>query len=197
MGKVKKHYFKNCETCGKEIKVWNWQLKRKWGRYCSKKCAGKRHRGETERHRRGTEKRYCKVCKAEFWVQQARIKKRQGIYCSKSCRAKDLTPEQEGIRNWNWKGGKWFDKTNGYVFVWTPEKVKIGKKEPRIRHRYLPEHRLVMEKYLERKLNPWEFIHHKNGIKNDNRLENLELMTKRVHQGKVLCPYCNKEFLIR
>lgn len=68
----------------------------------------------------------------------------------------------------NWKGGL-YEVTNGYVYRY------VDNHPFKNSGNYVPEHRIVMEKYLGRYLKPEEMVHHINGIKNDNRLENLKL----------------------
>lgn len=97
----------------------------------------------------------------------------------------------KGIVTWNrkgeasssWTGGRWKDK-NGYIMVNNGSGYEL-------------EHRFIMAKHLGRGLFPWEYVHHLNAIKDDNRIENLQVVTKKIHKGTVTCPHCNQEFAIR
>lgn len=74
----------------------------------------------------------------------------------------------------NWQGGKRRLGTEGvYVGIYMPEHPYAAKDG------YIMEHRLVLEKSLGRYLTSEEIVHHKNGDKKDNRLENLELVSDR------------------
>lgn len=70
-------------------------------------------------------------------------------------------------------------KANGYIMIYAPNhpRVKRNKKK------YLGEHILIMEQYLGRYLEPCEVVHHVNGVKDDNRIENLKVMTVTEHKS--------------
>jgi hypothetical protein len=72
---------------------------------------------------------------------------------------------------------KWIGR-DGYVLVPAPE----GHPKPRADGSIL-QHRLVMEQAIGRYLQEWEIVHHKNGNRQDNRIENLELMDGRSRHG--------------
>ena len=61
--------------------------------------------------------------------------------------------------------------------------------------RELAEHRVVMERHLGRPLKKNETIHHLNGIRHDNRLENLEL--RASHHGKGQRPADLVDWIVR
>lgn len=76
-----------------------------------------------------------------------------------------------------WRGGRQV-APGGYIYEWSPSHPRA------IKSGYVLEHVLVLEEYLGRYLLPHETVHHKNGVRNDNRLDNLELWSKSHPAGQ-------------
>ena len=95
-------------------------------------------------------------------------------YCGGHARqlrdGEDLRP----LRKITKHSGEWHTNINGYVQRWSPGR------DGRIEF----EHRRVMEGHIGRSLLGSETVHHVNGVRNDNRVENLELWSSAQPYGQ-------------
>lgn len=99
----------------------------------------------------------------------------------------------------NWKGGRKRDG-HGYIMTYLPNNdffAAMGVKHITSRGVYVREHRLVIARNLGRCLHSWEIVHHKNGIRDDNRLENLQLVSDMGHKQITLLENCIKRLEAR
>ena len=128
------------------------QIGRK-GKYCSRAC----HTVAQNT----IEERPCLNCGTPF---RPRSHGTPGKYCSYRCRNQHRT----GPLAPNWRGGE-IDGATGYARTYIPG---VG---------MVYNHRIVMALHLGRLLGRDEIVHHRNGDRLDNRIENLELLTRADH----------------
>lgn len=96
-----------------------------------------------------------------------------------------LATQGQRLREKNpmWKGGR-FKNKQGYIHILIDGIYRL-------------EHRYFVQKLLGRDLEDYEHIHHLNGIKDDNRMENLKVVINKEHYGEIKCPKCQYDFLIK
>jgi len=109
-----------------------------------------------EYHKAKKEVRQCLYCLKEFEV-FTRNKKQ---FCSLKCRYEKAKKNGSRYLGVN---GYWYIKDNG---------------------KYYLEHRFLLEKHLKRRLEKNEYCHHINGVKTDNRMENLRLFNGNSSHSK-------------
>ena len=87
-------------------------------------------------------------------------------------------PIRSKNRNFGTNPTDWFRDKNGYVARYVPDATKSW------RYRTEMQHRVIMEQHLGRRLVKGENVHHKNGVRHDNRTENLELWSTAQPAGQ-------------
>ena len=103
---------------------------------------------------------------------------------------------RRGPASHKWTGGR-VKHYGGYVAVYVPRDSPWASMARKPRHDYgqsalyVAEHRLVMAQHLKRPLLPSETVHHINGQRDDNRIENLDLRMGRHGKGvAMVCADC-------
>lgn len=145
-----------CEECGEAFVV---SARATQARFCSDRCwqaSYRRRKAEARPGRapRVAPDRRCENCGESFQPHPGASAAR---FCSKAC----YHEHGRGERAAAFKGGRTIN-SQGYVRVL-------------VDGRYRAEHRVVMERKLGRSMLPGESVHHRNGVRDDNRPENLEL----------------------
>lgn len=130
--------------------------------------------------------RVCDKCGHEQWVNYWNIY-RKGVHICRSCSCKHTAKTKEKKDSWN-KGKKFAPKrlgssyinTNGYREIWIGDHTlpdKIGG--------YYREHKIFKELEIQRSLQGNELIHHVDGNKINNKLENLYICDGHFEHRKV------------
>lgn len=143
----------------------------------------------------------CDNCEKDFSRAVSNVGSSKHQFCNRGCSdkykvgrtsskatRKKMSDAKKGKKPGNWKGG-WRITNKGYKVVLKPRHPNANG------HGYVAEHRLAMEKHLDRYLEPEEVVHHINEIRADNRIENLMLfespgqhakhhIKKKINRGK-------------
>ena len=163
---------KNCEHCGLEFDHERRNDRRR--RYCSRACSGAAKKAA---RRVAVE---CSICGVRILRCLNQYERSERHYCSKPCQVEGWSRWHTGKNHPRYIGRR---RENGYITVRLEEfsgralelaESMVCSKAGQ-HARYVFEHRIVMAIQVDRPLVSEELVHHINGVKDDNRPENLEL----------------------
>jgi len=168
-------------------------------RFCSQKCANAARKGVRVKEWATAT---CQQCGETFETTPAWVRNGRRKYCSALCRGRANTGNQNrlgkahrpesrakmgtnpptGERSSQWKGGRFISK--GYVYVLarllSPEVQAVV--TPMVpKNGYIMEHRAIAATMAGRVLTTDDVVHHVNGVKTDNRPENLIVTPRADH----------------
>lgn len=171
---------KNCVECGKEF--CNDKLQRK---FCSRKCSAKKsNKDNTEKKRKIRDEKnkiskFCEICKEQhFRPRSTTCKKCADLRHFKEKRLLERGIPHDIPKRIRRPVGSGTYHKEGYKLI-----KKKGHPNATKSH-WLFEHVFNMSEYLGRPLFKNENVHHKNGIRDDNRIENLELWNRGQPPGQ-------------
>ena len=118
----------------------------------------------------------CKNCGKIRWVQKVKNAPKYDL-CG-ACAQKIAALKRCQENHPRWRGGRKLNRHNGYIRIRIYESTFQSMADC---DGYILEHRLIMAQYLGRCLHRYEEVHHKNGIRDDNRIENLEIYNSGDH----------------
>lgn len=181
-----------CRACGK---ICTAKYKSQIKKYCSHKCANVSRWKNTEPKIKTL---ICETCGKEFKVRcsDSRLKNGTVRFCSQKCAG--ASNKKGETKECQFCGKKFY--TTRHKFC-SKECANSYKKQHYKHKTYLEngyiveyangnnknncikQHRRIMEEHLGRKLREDEVVHHLNGIKTDNRIENLRVMSRKEHSA--------------
>lgn len=148
-----------CPTCGTPVYRSKSQIDKQ---FCSREC-------NTQAQRNGVEKA-CEGCGKPIYVVPSMGTTR---YCNRDCYEAARIKRSGTGRLHN--GREVIRDHSGYLRIWEPT-------HPAANQGRVLEHRWVMEQAIGRVLATDEHVHHLNGVKDDNRLDNLQVMDAQDHR---------------
>ena len=158
----------NCRMCGAEMTTYPSRLKRNKGQFCSRSC-------------------YMNALRKRTGTASPRYGVRHTEEALVKIRAAAKANTKRGAENPRYKGC-W--ASHGYKYV-TLDSLPPDQREmamamgTRLMNKTgVMEHRLVMAMMVGRPLLPSECVHHRNGMRSDNRQENLELLPNGAHKAR-------------